>query len=87
MVKINSMKSVQYMYVISRKVKMNGRLVNVYLENCNEQLFAFGNCEPMLTWTRNKYGATLVSPITASRIVSLIENVGQYQLTKYTFEL
>jgi hypothetical protein len=87
MIKMDKMKSVQYMYSISRKIKMNGRLVNVYLENCNEQLFAFGNCEPMLTWSRNKNVATLVSPIMASRIVSLIENKGNYQLLKYTFEL
>lgn len=87
MVQIKTMKSVQYLYMISRKIKMNGRLVNVYLENCNEQLVAFGNCEPMLTWTRNKYGATLVAPTTALRIANMLEGKSQYQLTKQTFEL
>jgi len=85
MVKINKMKSVQYLYMVSRKIKIQGRLVNVYLESLNEQLTAFGVCEPIITWTRNKHRATLVAPTTALHLKN------QYSLElnfeKHSFEL
>lgn len=81
--KLKQFKSVQYMYTVYRYVTMNGKRVKVYLEETPHSNYLWEKAEPVCVWTRNKYRASVISPLSALHYI----NVYSAKVSKLSFTL